>query len=184
MQIKKSSICCTSRERYFYQKHNNVIIFSMLGVIQRLQLFEQDHRQQTFMSKSAVFFQGVVQKNVTTKHSCGSVALMVLGQFSDICGPQGYGFHPIKNSGNCAVKILRRFFANLCHEIGCENDQTYIFRFVEYLSTFFYTYLPVNIHFQLIIITNVSILTDPAYFVPPSCHCGIIALRSQCFGHS
>jgi hypothetical protein len=27
-------------------------------------------------------------------------------------------------------------------------------------------------------ITNVSILTDPAYFVPPSCHCGILALRS------
>jgi hypothetical protein len=25
---------------------------------------------------------------------------------------------------------LRRFFANFCHEIGCENDQTYIFRFV------------------------------------------------------
>ena len=23
-------------------------------------------------------------------------------------------------------KILRRFFANFCHEIGCENDQKYI----------------------------------------------------------
>ena len=77
--------------------------------------------------------------------------------------------------------MLCRFFANFCHEIGCENDQTYIFRFVKYLSTFFYTYLPVNIHFQLIIITNVSILTDPAYFVPPSCHCGILALRSRDF---
>ena len=75
--------------------------------------------------------------------------------------------------------MLRRFFANFCHEIGCENDQTYIFRFAKYLSTFFYTYLPVNIHFQLIIITNVSILTDPAYFVPPSCHCGILTLRSR-----
>jgi hypothetical protein len=73
--------------------------------------------------------------------------------------------------------MLRCFFANFCHEIGCENDQTYIFRFVKYLSTFFYTFLPVNIHFQLIIITSVSILTDPAYFVPPSCHCGILALR-------
>jgi hypothetical protein len=59
---------------------------------------------------------------------------------------------------NCAVKMLRRFFANFCHEIGCESDQTYIFRFVKYLSTFFYTYLPVNIHFHLIIITNVWIL--------------------------
>jgi hypothetical protein len=80
-----------------------------------------------------------------------------------------------------AVKMLRRFFANFCHEIGCEIDQTYIFRFVKYLSTFFYTYLSVNIHFQLIIITSVSILTDPAYFVPPSCHCGILILRSRDF---
>ena len=62
-------------------------------------------------------------------------------------------------------KFLRRFFANFCHEIGCENDQTYIFRFVRYLSTFFYTYLPINIHFQFIIITNISFVTNPAYFV-------------------
>jgi hypothetical protein len=82
---------------------------------------------------------------------------------------------------NCALKMLRRFFANFCHEIGCENDQTYIFGFVKYLSTFFYTYLPVNIHFQLIIIANFSILTDPAYFVPPPCHCGILTLRSRDF---
>ena len=89
--------------------------------------------------------------NSNTCISWGTVALMVLGQFSDICG-----FHPIKNFRNCAVKMLRRLFANFCHEIGCENDQTYIFCFVKYLSTFFYTYLPVNIHFQHII-TNVSI---------------------------
>ena len=62
---------------------------------------------------------------------------------------------------NCTVKMLRRFFANFWHEIGCEKDQTYIFRFLKYLSTFFYTYLSANIHFQFIIITNVSILTDP-----------------------
>jgi hypothetical protein len=55
--------------------------------------------------------------------------------------PQGYEFHSIKNFRNCAVKMLHRFFANLCHEIGCENDQTYIFRFVKYLSTFFYSCL-------------------------------------------
>jgi hypothetical protein len=46
--------------------------------------------------------------------------------------------------------------AAFCHEIGCENDQTYIFRFIRYLSTFFYTYLLINIHFQFIIITNIS----------------------------
>ena len=112
---------------------------------------------------------------------CSSGTVEVLGQFSDFCGPQGYGFHPIKNFRNCAVKMLHLFFANFCHEIGCENDQTYIFRFIKYLSSFFYTYLPVNIHLQLTIITNISILTDPAYFVPPSCHCGILALRSRDF---
>ena len=32
----------------------------------------------------------------------------------------------------------------------------HIFRFVRYLSTFFYAYLPINIHFQFIIITNIS----------------------------
>jgi hypothetical protein len=48
---------------------------------------------------------------------------------------------------------------------GSENDQTYMYRFVRYLSTFFYTYLPINNHFQLIIITNVSFVTSPAYFV-------------------
>ena len=63
-RYKKSSMCCILREWYFYQKHNDVIIFSMLGVIQKLQLFEQDHRQQRFLSKSAVFFifQVVFQK--------------------------------------------------------------------------------------------------------------------------
>ena len=30
-------------------------------------------------------------------------------------------------------------------------------------------------------ITNVSILTDPAYFVLPSCHCGILALSEYNF---
>ena len=95
---------------------------------------------------------------------------MVLGQFSDICRPQGYGFHHIKTFWNCKVKMLLRFFANSCHEIGWENNQTYIFRFVKYLSTLSYTYLPVNIHFQSIITTNVSILTDSTYFVLPSCH--------------
>ena len=85
--------------------------------------------------------------------------------FHFFCGPQGYGFHSIKNFRNCAKKILRRFFANFFQEIGCENDRTYIFRFVRYLSIFFYTYLPINIYFQFIIITNISFVTNPAYFV-------------------
>ena len=32
-------------------------------------------------------------------------------------------------------------------------------------STFFHTYLPIYIHFQFIIITNISFVTNPAYFV-------------------
>jgi hypothetical protein len=46
----------------------------------------------------------------------------------------------------------------------CQNDQTYryMYRFVRYLSTFFYTYLPINNHFQLITITNVSFVTSPS----------------------
>ena len=77
----------------------------------------------------------------------------------------GLRFHSIKNFRNCAKKILRRFFAKFFQEIGCENDRTYIFRLVRYLSTFFYTYLPINIYFQFIIITNISFVTNPAYFV-------------------
>jgi hypothetical protein len=59
------------------------------------------------------------------------------------------------------IQHFQVFHVNKLKSGACENDQTYIFRFVKYVSTFFYTYLPVNIHFQLIIITSVSILTDP-----------------------
>jgi hypothetical protein len=45
-----------------------------------------------------------------------------------------------------------------------------------YLHSSIVTYLLIFIS-----ITNVSILTNPAYFVPPSCHCGILALRSRDF---
>ena len=62
-------------------------------------------------------------------------------------------------------KNLAPLFCQFCHEIGCENDQTYIFRFVRYISTFFYSYLPINIHFQFIIITNISFVTNPDYSV-------------------
>jgi hypothetical protein len=57
----------------------------------------------------------------------------------------------------------------------------WIIRFVTYLSIAFHIYLLIIIHFVLIIITNVSRLTDPAHFVPPSCHCGILALTSRGF---
>ena len=54
----------------------------------------------------------------------------------------------------------------------------WIIRFITYLTIAFHIYLLIIIHFYLIMITNVLTLTDPAYFVPPSCHCGILALRS------
>jgi hypothetical protein len=34
------------------------------------------------------------------------------------------------------TKILRRFFANFCHENGCENDQTYIFQIQTLISPY------------------------------------------------
>ena len=114
-------------------------------------------------------------------NSCGTVALMVLGQFSDICGPQGYGFHPIINLRNCDLDFVAPFNNNFHNKALCESGVVWILRFVTYLSIAFHIYLLIIIHFQLIIITNVSILTDLAYFVPPSCHCGILTLRSPDF---
>ena len=62
-------------------------------------------------------------------------------------------------------KSCAAFFPIFVMKSGGENDQKCIFRFFRYLSTFFYTYLPINIHFQYIIITNISFETNPAYFV-------------------
>jgi hypothetical protein len=62
-------------------------------------------------------------------------------------------------------KSCAAFLPIFVMKIGCENDQTCIFRFVRYLSTFLYTYLPINIHFQFIIITNISFGPNHAYFV-------------------
>ena len=90
--------------------------------------------------------------------------------------PQGYGFHPIKNLRNCDLDFDAPFNSDFHNKALCESGVMWIIRFVTYLSIAFHIYLLIIINFQLIIITNVSILTDPAYFVPPSCHCGILAL--------
>ena len=129
--------------------------------------------QRAFVVMMVVGFSPITTKVVSSNPVLGEVYQIQMRNRSPLwsflfyffCGPQGYGFYSIKNFRNCTKKILRRFFANFCHEIGCENDQTYIFRFVRYLSTFFYTNLPINIHFQFIIITNISFVTNPAYFV-------------------
>ena len=102
---------------------------------------------------------------------------MVLGQFSDVCGHRATDFTLSKTFETAQWKCCTAFLQIFIMKSGARTIKQ-IFRFVKYLSTFFYTYLPLNIHFQLIIITNNSILTDPAYFVPPSCHCGILTLRS------
>ena len=96
-------------------------------------------------------------------------------------GPQGYGFHPIKNLRNCDQDLVAPFNSNFHTKTLCESGVMWIFRFVTYLSIVFHNYLCIIIHFQPSIITYVSILTDPAYIVPPSCHCGILALRSRDF---
>jgi hypothetical protein len=58
-----------------------------------------------------------------------------------------------------------------------------MYRFVRYLSTFFYTYLPINNHFQLTIITNVSFVTSPAYFVSHLATPVVSFLRSRDFSN-
>jgi hypothetical protein len=99
---------------------------------------------------------------------------MILGQFYDICGPQGYGFHPIKNLQNCDHDFVAPFNNTFHNKTLCESGAMWIIPFATNLSIAYHIYL-------LIIITNVSILTDPAYFFPPSFHCSILALKSHDF---
>ena len=97
--------------------------------------------------------------------SCGTVALNGPFYFYFFLRTIGLRFSLYQKLSKLRKKNLAPLFVNFFQEIGCENDQTYIFRFVRYLSTFFYAYLPINIHFQFIIITNISFVTNPAYFV-------------------
>ena len=98
--------------------------------------------------------------------SCGTVALMVLGEFFWYMRTIGLRISPyqklLKVRGENPVHL---FLQIIVMKKGSENDQTYMYRFIRYLSAFFYTYLSINNHFQLIIITNVSFVTSPAYFV-------------------
>ena len=85
----------------------------------------------------------------TTDHgqaSCGTVALMVLGQFSDTCGLQGYGFYLIKNLRNCDLDFVAPFNSNFHKKTLCESGVMWIIRFVTYLSISFHIYLLINIH--------------------------------------
>ena len=95
--------------------------------------------------------------------------------------PQGYGFHRIKNVRNCDQEFVAPFNSNFHNKTLCESGVMWITRFVTYLSIAFHIYLLIIIYLQLIIIKNVSILTDFTYLVPPCCLCGILALRSHDF---
>ena len=63
---------------------------------------------------------------------------MVLGQFSDICGPWGYGFHSIKNWD---LDFVAPFNSNFHNKALCESGVMWIIRFVTYLSIAFHIYL-------------------------------------------
>jgi hypothetical protein len=60
----------------------------------------------------------------------------------------------------------------------------HIFRFVRYLSTFFHTYLPINIHFQLIIITIVSESNKTRLLRRPSCFSDNLVLQVTWFSEN
>ena len=121
--------------------------------------------------------QGIVLiKSPLNNASCGTVALY--GPFF-FGGSQGYGFHPIKNLRNCDEEFVAPFNSTFHNKTLCESGVMWITRFVTYLSMAFHIYLLIIIHFQLIIIKNASILTDFTYLVPPSCLCGILALRDD-----
>ena len=114
--------------------------------------------------------------------SCGTVAPYgPFFFFSFFFGPQGYGFHPIKNLRNCDQDLVAPFNSNFHTKTLCESGVMWIFRFVTYLSIVFHNYLCIIIHFQPSIITNVSILTDPAYFVLPSSRCRMVTDYSGFF---
>ena len=93
----------------------------------------------------------------------------------------GLRFHPIKNLRNSYQEYVAPFNSNFHNKTLCESGVMWITRFVTYLSITFHIYLLIIIQFQLIIIKNVSILTDFTYLVPPSCLCGILALASHDF---
>jgi hypothetical protein len=106
--------------------------------------------------------------------SCGTVALMVLGHF----------FLIFADHSATDFTLSKTFeSANYCHEkrVRERSNIRYMYRFVRYLSTFFYTYLPINNHFQLIIITNVSFVTSPSYFVSHLATPVVSFLRSRDF---
>ena len=79
--------------------------------------------------------------------SCGTVALMVLGQFSDICRPWATDFTLSKTFETAQWKCCATFLQIFVMKSGARTIK-HIFRFVKYLSTFFYTYLPVDIHYH------------------------------------
>ena len=77
----------------------------------------------------------------------------------------------LKNLRNSYQEYVAPFNSNFHNKTLCESGVMWITRFVTYLSIAFPIYLLIIIQFYLIIIKNVSILTDFTYLVPPSCLC-------------
>ena len=103
-------------------------------------------------------------KKNTCSSSCGTVAFMVLFIFFIFLRTIGLRFSLYQKLSKLRKKSCAAFLPIFVMKSGARTIK-HIFRFVRYLSTFFYTYLPINIHFQFIIITNISFVTNPAYFV-------------------
>ena len=91
----------------------------------------------------------------------------------------GLRISPYQTFADLRQEFVAPFNSNFHSKTLCESGVMWITRFVTYLSIAFQIYLLIIIHFWLIIIKNVSILTDFTYLVPPSCLCVILTLRSH-----
>ena len=99
-----------------------------------------------------------------TKTSCGTVALYgPFYLFYFFADHRATVFTLSKTFKTAQKKSCTAFLPIFVIKSGVRMIK-HIFRFIRYLSTFFYTYLPINIHFQFIIITNISFVTNPTYF--------------------
>ena len=98
-----------------------------------------------FSPASSLRLQNHTRFDVNPSASYGTVALMFLGQFSDICKPQGYRFHPIKNLRNCDLDFVAPFNSNFDNKTLCESGVMWIIRFVN-IFIYSFPYLLTHYH--------------------------------------
>ena len=98
--------------------------------------------------------------------SCGTVALYGPFYFNFFVDHRTTVFTLSKTFETAQKKSHAAFLTIFVMKLGARAiKHIYFVSLDRYLSIFFYTYLPINIHFQFIIITNISFVTNPAYFV-------------------